>query len=730
VRPGFHELGGLLPPRLSPISSVSIGTGMVLPRAIATQLHLGRHPRHVQLELRGRSWTVPIASMPGNERVGAFADGRAVVMRRPELQRLAGLPGRVTRVLVQVRQGSEEAVRAQLTRLAGGRMTVGTPADEVRLLAQATQPGDRATAFFTMIAVLVGWLLAFNAMLLSSHERRRVLDELRTQGFRIGQLVQMALFQAVVLGVIASAIGVLAGLALARGVLHESADYLTGAFSFGTQTVVPDSTLVLTFLGGVVATCLASAPPLLALRRPGLAAGDPSQAGQSLGAVMRRRMRVGALGLVAVTAGLLLLAPTTAIVAIVALALAVLLALPSIFAGLVRLGERVSSRTGSLSLLVLALFGLRATTLRSLALAATGALAVFGSVAVASSRDDLLRGIERFATGYTETADLWVVHSGDDQATRDFPAGDLPKRIATVAGVAAVRPYDGGYIDLGDRRVWLVAPPPGDREPVPRSEIEHGDSTRVARRLRSGRWIVVSEQLARFEHTEVEGTLTLPTPTGPTRYRIAATTTNFGWSAGAIVIGSTGYRRAWDVRDPTALEIELRPGASAGAVATAVRRRLGPDSALVVQTAAERAHRAGESAREGLSRLGQIAVLLLVGAALAMAAAMSAAIWQRRPSLAALRLQGLRPGQLWQVLLAESAVVLGAGCATGAVAAVYGQFLIDRYLRLTTGFSAPFSPAGWPAIEAFLLVMAMALLGVAVPGWLAARAPARLGLQE
>jgi putative ABC transport system permease protein len=240
----------------------------------------------------------------------------------------------------------------------------------------------------------------------------------------------------------------------------------------------------------------------------------------------------------------------------------------------------------------------------------------------------------------------------------------------------------------------------------------------------------VSEQLARALGTAVGRRLALPTPSGAISYRVAATTTNFGWSAGAVVIGREAYRHAWRTRDPTALEIDIRPGTPTETVAAAVRRELGPASALEVQPAAERARRAGESAREGVRRLGQIAVLLLVGAAMAMAAAMGAAIWQRRPALAALRLQGLRPRQLWLVLVAESAIVLGAGCATGAIAAVYGQFLIDRYLRLTTGFAAPFELAGWPGIEAFLLVMAMALLGVAVPGWLAARAPAGLGLQE
>ena len=81
----------------------------------------------------------------------------------------------------------------------------------------------------------------------------------------------------------------------------------------------------------------------------------------------------------------------------------------------------------------LGLLMLQTTTLRSLALAATAALAVFGSVAVGSAREDLLVGIARFTEPYARSADIWVVHPADDQATRDFPAKDLDATRCTVA---------------------------------------------------------------------------------------------------------------------------------------------------------------------------------------------------------------------------------------------------------------------------------------------------------
>ena len=91
-------------------------------------------------------------------------------------------------------------------------------------------------------------------------------------------------------------------------------------------------------------------------------------------------------------------------------------------------------------------------------------------------------------------------------------------------------------------------------------------------------------------------------------------------------------------------------------------------------------------ARQGLSRMSQITLLLMIAAALAMAAAIGAGIWQRRASLASLRIHSFTPWQLRAVLTFESVLVLGTGGLVGALAGIYGHLLCDRYLRLTTGF--------------------------------------------
>ena len=74
--------------------------------------------------------------------------------------------------------------------------------------------------------------------------------------------------------------------------------------------------------------------------------------------------------------------------------------------------------------------------------------------------------------------------------------------------------------------------------------------------------------------------------------------------------------------------------------------------------------------------------------------------------------------------------MLGTGCLAGALAGIYGHLLLDRWLRLTTGFPAPFSIAGWQVLETFALVATASIALVLVPSWLATRVPARVALQD
>jgi putative ABC transport system permease protein len=636
------------------------------------------------------------------------------------------LPGRLTRIFVEPRPGQDEQARRQLEALAQDRLTVAPVSRESRILAQASAPNDQSTSLFAAISAVVGLLLAFNAMLLTVPERRRAVAEVRTHGYTPRQIVIMASFDALVLGGLASAVGLGAGLVLSRTAFGGLPTYLAFAFPFGAEQTVPASTVVLCFAGGVLATFLAAVQPLLDLwpsRASDAVHREEGEPGQALGPRMRRRMGVVSLLLLLATTVVVSVAPSATILGVVLLALSMLSALPMLLAVVMGGAERVSRRRPRLNMLAVAVMAMRATRVRAIALAATGAVAVFGSVSIEGAHRDLVDGLHRNFVENNSTADLWVTTGGDDLTTENFLPGDTEARIRRVPGVAAVRSYYGGLLDIGERRVWVIARSRTDRRMLPAGQVETGNATEAATALRHGGAVALSKQLADATHVGVGDTLAIPTPTGNHGYRVVATLTNLGWGPGALIVNAADYRRDWNAEDPTAFQVDVRPGVPPAVAKHAVQQAIPASVALHVQTTADRVKHWDTLAGEGLHRLTQISLLLLISAAVALAAATGAAIWQRRASFLDYRLQGYSPRQLWAALLIESGLILATGCALGAVAGLYGHLLLGRWLRITTGFPAPFEPSMLAAAATFLVVVGAALLAIAPWSYRAVQAP-------
>ena len=718
-----------------PIGALSPG-GVGLSKASANVLGIPArshgNPVVVSLEMRGQSHPLKVSAVLGGEAAGALAQAQIAVMPLKRLQALTGLQGRITRILVQAKPGREAAARRELETVAAGQLTVAGADQDISLLGQALRPSGQASALFAGLSALLGFLFAFNAMLLTVPERRAAIADLRLDGSNRAAIVQMVVFEALCLGAGASILGVLGGYALSTDVFHQSPTYLTKAFTLGTSTIIGPLPVVLSLGGGVLATCLASLVPLQDLRK-GRALDAPLRenvAGTAAAHGAHRWLLGVTVALLALASGLFVLVPSAALAACVLLAVATMLAVPVVLSAVLRLAEAFAARNERFTALPLALSSLKATALRSLALAATGAVALFGSVALGSSRSDLLRGIDGYTAHYASSADVWVVNPEDNQAVEDFNPDSYVKRLSHVAGVASVHVFQSSFLDFGNRRTWVIAWPAGVPMELLHDQIVKGNLTGTAAAIREGNSIAVSEQIASEYHVGVGDTLTLPTPSGEESFKVAATTTNFGWTPGAILMSTGAYERYWASQAPSALGVDLVPTANASVVKSAIEHELGAGSGLEVLSAQVRKTTIEKTASEGLGQLGEIAMLLVIAAILAMAAALGSSIWQRRASLAELRLEGAQRRHLQVVLLLESVLMLSAGCITGAAAGIYGQAIIDGYLTHVTGFPVAGVTTGQQPIEIFAVVIVAVLVIVSLPGWIASRVPPALALEE
>ena len=730
---GLATLDGLA--RTLPLTTLAPG-GIGLSRTTAQAIGIsdGRSSlkQKVRVMLRGASNRLNVSAVLGPETFGALSHAAVAVMPLPRLQQMAGLPDRISRVLVEVDPGHEAEVRRGLQRLAGSRLDV-TPADrDVGLLHQALRPSGQASDLFAAISALLGFLFAFNALLLTVPDRRQTIADLRVDGTSRPAIFQMVISQGLLLGIVASLLGLLGGYALS-GAFHQSPGYLSRSFTLGSSTVIGLEPVLFALACGLAAACLASIVPLLDLRAGrslDAAYGEDGAPGNGLGANVQRRAAIGAVLLLALATALFVFVPAAAIEVCVLLAFATMLAVPLALSGVLRVAGAAAMRYRKLTLTAAALTSLRATTVSSLALAATGAVALFGSVALGGSRADLLRGIDGYTSHYVAGANVWVLDPHDNQAIDDFIAGGRADTLARLPGVSGVRTFQGSFVNLGERRLWAIAWPRGTPLTLLSGQIVAGHAATARSRIEQGGWIAVSSQVAAEHHVGVGGALTLATPRGYIPFKVAATTTNFGWTPGAIVMNTADYSRAWGTTAPSALGVQLDGSAPAAAVRSEITRALGPSSGLEVLSADERERQIDTSASEGLGQLGDIATLLVAAAILALTAAMGSSIWQRRTALAGLRLEGTTPRRLRRMLAIEVALMLSAGCLTGAILGIYGQLVIDSYLKHVTGFPVAGFATGPRPLEIFVAVIAIVLAITAIPAWLASRVSPTFALDE
>ena len=700
---------------------------ILLPSPLATSVGVTHFGQELTLRLYGKIAHAPLYQQLRSAQIGDLVQSPIVVAPLFYAQEMTGLSGRISRILVQPAPGASQRVRKALVSLAGGRLNVTSTSYDERLFAKAASATNQSTALFAVISALVGFLFAFNAMLLTVPQRRRLIADLRRDGYTPRSVIVIMLLDALVLGVIACVLGLVLGDEISIHLFGSNPGYLGSAFAVGTQRVVTPQSVALAAAGGMLAAFIAVLSPLRdILSRDPLAAVTPRGGAASA----RFGVPVTLAGLAALAGAVVVLiaAPTAATLGIGLLVAALLLLLPGALAGaLALLNTLARMMTGAVAHVTA--MELRAARGRALGVAATGAIAIFGAVSIQGAHTDLLRGLENAAHDENAFTDLWVAPAGSYNLLRTAPfATGQASELRRLVGVRSVRIYRGSLLDWGERRVWVIGPPSASEPLLPATQILDGSRSRATAELRAGGWAVISEALAKEHGLHVGDRVTLPAPT-PLTVRVAAFSTNIGWAPGAVIVNAADYAHGWG-GEASAYNVLLAPDASAKGIQQEIERTLGASSGLAVQTAGAHAAEQNQVSRQGLKRLTEIATLILAVAVLAMAAAIGSMVWQRRPRLAKLKLEGFSTGVLWRTIVLESVLLVGVGTLSGALVGLVGQQLLDQALSHVLNYPVVSSVVVLPAVTSVSIVIVTAVAALAIPGLSAVRVPAAAAMEE
>ncbi|MEX0993224.1 MAG: FtsX-like permease family protein [Solirubrobacterales bacterium] len=233
--------------------------------------------------------------------VSSLGNATIAVVTLREGQRIADKPDQLDQISIGDEKGftAEQVVRS-VQRALPTSVEAKTGQQDASDQAQDVKDSlgflNTALLAFAGIALFVGGFIIFNTFSITVAQRTKEFALLRTMGASARQVLGSVVLEALLIGVIASAVGVAAGVLAAKGI-----SALFNAFGIGLPeqgTVIETRTIVIAATVGVLVTLVSGlAPARRATRVPPLAAMREDAARQS-GRAGHRREIVAAVALV------------------------------------------------------------------------------------------------------------------------------------------------------------------------------------------------------------------------------------------------------------------------------------------------------------------------------------------------------------------------------------------------------------------------------------------------
>ena len=225
--------------------------------------------------------------------VGSIGGATISVVTLPQAQLLAGQPNTVDSIEVAAAPRiSPAALAARLDRILPDSVEAKTGEQDA---ADASDSVKNSLGFlntlllvFAGIAIFVGAFIIFNTFSITVAQRTREFALLRTMGASRGQVLRSVMVEALIVGALASLLGLLVGVGAAKG-LNEMFKAFGAALPQEGLTFEARTAVVGLLVGTVVTVASSLAPARRATRVPPLAAMR-EEAAQSQGPSRRRRI--------------------------------------------------------------------------------------------------------------------------------------------------------------------------------------------------------------------------------------------------------------------------------------------------------------------------------------------------------------------------------------------------------------------------------------------------------
>ncbi len=571
----------------------------------------------------------------------------------------------------------------------------------------------------SLLALVVGAFLIYNAISFSVVQRRGLLGILRALGVSRREVFVGILGEALLLGLAGVILGSLLGIWIGSGLIHLVTRTINDFYYvLSVREFFIDPRSLAKGAGlGLAATLVAAWLPA---REAAAVAPGAALSRAHLESRWRLALpRLAAAGLLLCAGGGLILGMSRSLaygfVGLFLVIFAAALLTPPAIVGLVRLNQPLAVRLG-----LLARMANRdvARHLSRTGIAVAALMVAFATTVGVGVMVDSFRGGVAIWINDLLNADLYLAPTATEGGgnTESLQPATLAA-LRAEPGVASVSTYRRTTVDFRGRPVQLIA-----TELAPASQTGYhlieGDPAAAWRAFQTGEAVLITEPLAYRQRLSVGDTLELASAAGLHRFAIAGVYLDYGSEHGRILIHRSSYERYW--RDPniSSAAAFAAEGVNLADLRERLQGRLGAIQPVMLRPNRDLQARTLEIFDRTFTITNVLRLLAILVAAVGVLSALSALQLERAREFAVLRAIGMTPVEIGGLVSLQTgfmgAVAGLLALPTGLVLASVLIFVINRR---AFGWSLPFQVNPWLLFETVALAVAAALLSGLYPIW-------------
>jgi putative ABC transport system permease protein len=608
-------------------------------------------------------------------------------------------------------------------------------------LEQMTRAFELNLTALSLLALIVGMFLIYNTITFSVVQRRTLIGTLRCVGVTRGQIAGLVLLEAAAISLVGALLGLGLGVLLGRGLVQLVTRTINDLYFVVTVRglSIDPAVLLKGLILGVGATLLAAlvpaveamlTPPRTVLRRSSmeerarglvprlaLAGALLIGAGCLLLLIPGGSADSGTFSIVVAFAALFAIVIGAALLTPIATVLAMGLARPVLGAAFGLLG-RMAARD------IVASLSRTAVAVAALMVAISVSIGV--GIMVGSFRQTVVSWLDQ-----SLVADVYVSPPSNAANRTDTtldPA--LLNALATVEGVDAVTRLRNVQVDTATGPTSLVAVDEGDaRGRGGLRFIEGGGEETWAAWERGA--VLISEPFAFRSGLGLGDTLTLATDRGAQEFPIAGVYYDYTSDRGVIRVRYATYRERWEDPAISSVAMYAAPGQSVDALVERLRGAATGKGEVIIGS--NRALREGTLAifDRTFAITAVLQLLATVVAFIGILSALMALQLERARELGMLRANGLTPGQLWGLVLAQTSLMgLTAGLLAAPLGLALSLVLVYVINRRSFGWTLDLTLDPALFAQALLVALTAAVLAGLYPALKMSRTSPALALRE